>query len=102
MKNKKELFKNAPELLEEEAVQQLLSYCTQLEDELIDLRFEKNKNKELVLLDMIKEVLKGCAALEKQQLEHERFGYNAPNYQETITNLKTYILEICKINKVYL
>lgn len=54
------------------------------------------------MLDMIKEVIKGCNAIQKEELEHERFGYEAPNYQATISNLKSYILEICRINKIYL
>jgi hypothetical protein len=100
MRNKLEIFKKAQELLEEPEVQELLNYCEQLEDELVDLKFEKNK--ELILLDMIKEVLKGCNAIEKEQLEHERFGYETPNYQATISNLKSYILEICRDNQIYL
>jgi hypothetical protein len=102
MKNKLEIFKKAPDLLDEPEVQELLDYCERLEDELVDLKFEKEKNKELIMLDMIKEVIKGCNAIEKEQLEHERFGYEAPNYQATISNLKSYILEICRINKIYL
>jgi len=88
--------------LEKLEVQELLGYCEQLEDELVDLRFEKEKNKELILLDMIKEVVKGCKTLEKEQIDHERFGYEVPNYPETISSLKNYILEICKNNKIYL
>ena len=102
MKNKLEIFKKAQELLEEPEVQELLDYCERLEDELVDLKFEKEKSKELIMLDMIKEVIKGCNAIEKEQLEHERFGYEAPNYQATISNLKSYILDICRINKIYL
>lgn len=102
MKNKLEIFKNAKDLLEEPEVLELLEYCEKLEDELIEFKFEKNKNKELIMLDMIMEVVKGCNAIEKEQKEHERFGYEAPNYQETISNLKRYILEICRINKIYL
>ena len=102
MQNKLEIFKKAPDLLDEPEVQELLDYCERLEDELIDLKFEKEKSKELIMLDMIKEVIKGCNAIEKEQLEHERFGYEAPNYQATISNLKSYILEICRINKIYL
>ncbi|MFY7958212.1 MAG: hypothetical protein ACOVNT_08840, partial [Flavobacterium macrobrachii] len=94
MKNKLEIFKKAPDLLDEPEVQELLDYCERLEDELVDLKFEKEKSKELIMLDMIKEVVKGCNAIEKEQLEHERFGYEAPNYQATISNLKSYILEI--------
>jgi hypothetical protein len=102
MKNKLEIFKKAPDLLDEPEVQELLDYCERLEDELVDLKFEKEKSKELIMLDMIKEVIKGCNAIEKEQLEHERFGYEAPNYQATISNLKSYILEICRDNKIYL
>ena len=102
MKNKLEIFKKAQDLLDEPEVVALLDYCEILEDELIEFKFEKDKNKELILLDMIKEVVKGCKAIEKEQAEHERFGYDAPNYQETISNLKSYILEICRNNKIYL
>lgn len=102
MKNKLEIFKSAQDLLDEPEVQELLNYCDRLEDEVVDFKFEKAKNKELILLDMIKEVLKGCNELEKQQKEHERFGYEEPDYQETISNLKNYIHEICRINKIWL
>lgn len=102
MKNKLEIFKNAQELLDEPEVQALLDYCEKLEDDLVDFKFEKSNNKELIMLDMIKEVLKGCNALEKEQMEHDRFGYESPNYQDTITNLKSYIHEICRINKIWL
>lgn len=102
MKKPRDFFKNKTSLLDEPEVEALLEYCESLEEELIDLKFEKNANKELVLLDMIKEVMKGCNALEKEQMEHERFGYEAPDYQETVSNLKSYIQEICRINKIYL
>ena len=102
MKKPRDFFKNKPSLLDEPEVEALLEYCESLEEELIDLKFEKNANKELVLLDMIKEVMKGCNALEKEQMEHERFGFEAPNYQETVSNLKNYIQEICRINKIWI
>lgn len=102
MKNKLDIFKKAQDLLDEPEVQELLAYCDRLEDEIVDFKFEKTNNKELILLDMIREVIKGCNAMEKEQLEHERFGFEAPNYYDAISNLKSYILEICKDNKIYL
>lgn len=93
MRNKLEIFKKAQELLDEPEVQELLDYCEQIEDELVDLKFDKEKSKE---------VIKGCNAIEKEQMEHERFGYEAPNYQATISNLKRYILGQCRDNKIYL
>lgn len=102
MINKNDLFKKAPDLLDEPEVQELLVYCEHLEDQLIDFKFEQAKSKEFILLDMIKEVVKGCHALEKEQKEHERFGYEEPDYKETISNLKRYILDICRDNQIYL
>ena len=102
MKNLREIFKNKFNLLDEPEVEELFDYCEQLQDEIVEFKFEKNKNKELVMLDMIREVIKGCNAIEKEQTEHERFGYDAPNYQETISNLKTYILNRCHEERIWL
>lgn len=102
MKSIKEIFKNKPQLLDEPEVNLLIDYCKQLQDQIIDLKFEKEKSKELAMLDMIKEVLKGCNAIEKEHAEHLRFGYDAPNYTETISNLKSYILERCRDEKIWL
>jgi len=102
MKKPRDFFKHKPLLLDEPEVEALLEYCESLEEELVDLKFEKNDNKQLILLDMIKEVMKGCNALEKEQMEHERFGFEAPDYQETVSNLKRYIQEICRINKIWI
>jgi hypothetical protein len=66
MKSIREIFKNNASLLDEPEVAQLLEYCEQLQDEIVEFKFQKTKNKELAMLDMIKEVLKGCDALEKE------------------------------------
>lgn len=102
MKSPRELFRNRPTLLDEPEVIDLLDYCDQLEDENIEFKFQKANNKELVMLDILQEVIKGCNALEKEQIEHERFGYEAPHYQESVLNLKTYILQRCRDEKIYL
>jgi hypothetical protein len=102
MKNIHQLFKNKEFLLDESEVQQLIDYCEQLQDEVVEFKFEKENNKQLIMLDMIKEVVKGCNAIEKEQMEHERFGFEAPNYQATISNLKNYILERCRDERIYL
>lgn len=75
MKSIREIFKNNPSLLDEPEVIKLLEYCEQLQDEIVEFKFQKTNNKELAMLDMIKEVIKGCNAVEKEQMEHERFGY---------------------------
>jgi hypothetical protein len=102
MKSIREIFKNKDYLLEEPEVEKLLEYCEELEDQIVDFKFEKDKNKELVMLDMIREVLKGCEAVEKEQKEHERFGYEPPNYQDTVSNLKNYLIQRCREEKIWL
>jgi hypothetical protein len=102
MKSTREIFKGREYLLEEPEVKQLLDYCEQLQDEIVEFKFKKTNNKELAMLDMLKEVIKGCNAVEKEQMEHERFGYDSPDYQETISNLKRYIYERCRDEKIYL
>lgn len=102
MKNKLEIFKNAKLLLDEPEVQQLLAYCESLEDDLVEFKFEKANNKELIMLDMLKEVVKSCAEIQKLEMEHERFGYPLPDYSEAIRNLRSYIFEMDRINKLRL
>lgn len=102
MKSPREILKNKPELLDESEIEELLEYCEELESELVDFKFEKEKNKELAMKDMLQEVIKGCQDLEKEQMEHDRFGYDAPRYQEAILNLKRYILNRCREEKIYL
>ena len=102
MKSTREIFKNNPSLLEEPEVVALLNYCNELQDEIVEFKFQKTDNKELAMLDMLKEVIKGCNAIEKEQMEHERFGFEAPNYEETISNLKRYILRRCEDEKIWL
>lgn len=102
MKSIREIFKNNPSLLKESEVVQLLNYCEQLQDEIVEFKFQKTNSKELAMLDMLKEVIKGCNAIEKEQMEHDRFGFESPDYQSTITNLKQYIYGRCKDEKIYL
>lgn len=102
MKSPRDLFKNNLSLLDEPEVIDLLEYCNQLEDENIEFKFKKADNKELAMLDMLQEVIKGCNTLEKEQMEHERFRFEAPKYQDAIANLKSYILARCREEKIYL
>lgn len=102
MRSVREIFKNKEYLLEEPEVEKLVAYCEELQDEIVEFKFQKNNNKELAMLDMLKEVIKGCNSIEKEQMEHERFGYEAPNYETTISNLKQYIYNRCREEKIWL
>jgi len=51
MKSTREIFKTNPSLLEEPEVAQLLDYCEQLQDEIVEFKFQKTNNKELAMLE---------------------------------------------------
>ena len=102
MKKPRDLFKNKDFLLDEPEVEQLLDYCEQLQDELVEFKFEQKNNKELIMLDMLKEIVKGCSEAEKQQKDFLRFGHEAPDFEAAISNLKNYLTEQCRDHKIYL
>lgn len=102
MRSVREIFKSKEYLLDEPEVEKLVEYCEELQDEIVEFKYQKTNSKELAMLDMLKEVIKGCNAIEKEQMEHERFGFEAPNYKATISNLKNYIYSRCRDEKIWL
>jgi hypothetical protein len=44
MKSTRELFKTNPSLLDEPEVKQLMAYCEQLQDEIVEFKFKKKNN----------------------------------------------------------
>ena len=96
------IFKNKEYLLDEPEVMKLVEYCENLQDIIVEFKFEKSNDKQLVMLDMIKEILNACNTIQKQQIESVRFGSEAPDFERGIQHLKSYIYEICRINKIRL
>lgn len=47
MKSTREIFKNNPSLLDEPEVAQLLEYCKQLQDEIIEFKFKKKQKQRI-------------------------------------------------------
>jgi uncharacterized tellurite resistance protein B-like protein len=101
MKNIRQLFKDKDYLLEEPEVEQLIAYCEELQDEVVEFKFEKGKSKEKVLLEIIREISNSCQDIQKQQLEHERFDYEAPDYRTAVLNLKKYLDDRCREERIY-
>lgn len=96
------LFKNKDYLLDEPEVNELITLCEQLQDEIVELEYQQNKSKELVLKEMLADILKACNAIQKEDEEHKRFGFAPANFEQAITNLKSYIHERCNHEKIYL
>ena len=102
MKQIRKIFSKKLFLLDEPEVEQLVDYCEELQDQLVEFKFEKDNNKQLIMLDMIKEILKASDEIEKQQKESIRFGLEAPDFEAGITNLRRYISVTCRDNKIWI
>ncbi|MFZ4105221.1 hypothetical protein [Flavobacterium sp.] len=101
MKNIRQIFKDKDYLLKESEVEQLITYCEGLQDEIVEFKFEKEKSKEKVLLEIIREISNSCQDIQKQQHEHERFDYEAPDYRTAVLNLKKYLDDRCREERIY-
>ncbi len=102
MKNIRNLFNNKDFLLDEPEVEELLEYCEQLQDEIVEFKYQQTQNKEIFMKDMLREIVKACSQAQKQQEEALRFGLESPNFEAAITNLKNYINEQCNDQRIYL
>lgn len=74
MKSTRRIFKNKPSFLQEPAVTELLECCKELESEIVEFKFQTANSKELAMIDMLQEGIKGCNDLEREQMEQDRFG----------------------------
>ncbi len=102
MKNIRQFFKNKDFLLDEPEVEELIDYCEQLQDEIVEFNYQKTINKELAMKDMLSEILKACNDIQKKQAEATRFGLDSPDFEASIKNLKNYINERCNDERIYL
>ena len=70
--------------------------------EAVLLKFEQDKSREKVLLEMISDILASCNAIQKEQEEHKRFGFEPANFEVAVEQLKTYIQKRCRDERIYL
>lgn len=99
MKKPRDFFRDKPELLNESSVLDLIDYCQELEGELLEKKRVEKYNKEQILLQFIKELHDSCKTLEEQEEESKRFRETpSVNFQEAVSNLKTYIENFRKDN----
>lgn len=91
MKSINQIFKTNPLLKEEPEVKELVEYCLDLESQVIENKQVKNFSHEDKLTVLVREIYSSVRDLEKQQMEHERWGFESPDYQESIKNLADYL-----------
>ena len=102
MKQIRQIFKNNPSLMDEPEVQELIEYCQDLEGELFDKNNEVKYDKELILLEMIRDIYKSC----KDKLEYDQLTERYPDLypkienDDIINNLKKFIQDMFIENNI--
>lgn len=93
MRNIKQIFINNRYLLNEPEVEELIEYCRELEDEIIELKQDDTSLNETILKEMIHEIKNGC---------DEILNSNDIDYNQAIQNLRNYILTNIEENNIRL
>jgi hypothetical protein len=99
MKSINQLFKSNQRLMDEPEVQNLINYCSALEEELLELKITSTKNKESILLEIIRDIYSSCSSALVSDEEALRFTEaEQVNFKQAIINLKKYLLICSKDN----
>ena len=73
----------------------LIEYCEELEGQVLETKVNSKYNKEVILLEFLRELSSGCDSLIKTQEENKRFRFEDVNFEEAIhglnMNIKTFI-----------
>ena len=105
MKSIRQIFQFRKELLGEPEVQELVEYAQELEGLVMDKKIEDNYDKEDVLLGIIRDIYSSCKDTLEQDELHERFPNEVDpieDYKESIVNLKRFISDMCRENRINL
>lgn len=102
MKNITQIFKDNYHLMDIPQVEELIEYTRELEGKVFEKNIEETYDKEEILKSIIQDVLVGCDELIENQLLNERYPelYKKPDADSLIKNLKDYILEMNRENKL--
>ncbi len=92
MKSINQIFQNDKKLLFNSAVQELIKYCQELENEIINNKQSSNFNNEDNLSELTRDIYSSIVDTLKDDDEAKRFGeLNRVDYEEILVNLKKYL-----------
>ena len=100
MKSISQIFKGTEHLMDLQPVEELIDYCQDLEEKVIETNLEENK--EHIYKSIIQDILISCNELEESKLLAERYPdlYKKTDAETLVQNLKNYILDMNRINKL--
>jgi hypothetical protein len=102
MKSINQIFKSNKLLMDEPEVMELIEYCRELEDEVV----ENNQviDQTIILKQLISEISKSCGDLLQEDEKSERWPdeFDKIDFKKAVKNLKKYISSYCVDNKIIL
>ena len=102
MKSINQIFKTNTTLMDEPEVVELVDYCRELEDIVVENK--QIVDQTVILKQLISEIGKSCHDLIEEDIKGERWvnDFERVDFKESIINLKEYITKYCLDNKIYL
>jgi hypothetical protein len=98
MKNINQIFKNNKHLMDISEVSELIDYCRELEGKILERKIKDEYSKEQYYAQVFKDIYQSCNDTLKDDDLAERFKETPRvDFKETITNLKKYMLEMCRL-----
>ena len=103
MKNISQIFRGNEHLMDLGPVEELIDYCRELEENVIEVELNKPYDKEEILHSVIRDIYESCIQTLKDDKESISFGETPRvDFEETIVNLKKYIESINRLYKIKL
>jgi hypothetical protein len=102
MKSINQIFRGNEHLMDLEPVGELIDYCRELEDEVVNN--SQVVNQTIILKQLISEINSSCKELLEENEKSERWGkdFEPVDFKESIENLREYIIKYCLDNKIRL
>lgn len=100
MKSIKQIFKDNEYLMEEESVKELIEYCQELENEVIETKQVNKFSFEDKLTELVKEIYHSINSVLKEDENAIRFKEtNRVDFKFRVELLKEYLINFSKDNK---
>jgi hypothetical protein len=102
MKSINQIFRGNEHLMDLEPVGELIDYCRELEDEVVNN--SQVVNQTIILKQLISEINRSCKELLEENEKSERWAkdFEPVDFKESIVNLREYIIKYCLDNKIRL
>lgn len=96
MKNINQIFKKDKQLLNNSEVKELIDYCRDLEEKVLETKIQDTYDKEHMLKTMLSDILTSCREYEQNKILEDRYPelYKKIDADDLVKNLMNYIVSM--------